>query len=881
MAKGQQNLFSLSNRIILHIDSFKIYYEEIDIVTPPKDLVQRYIALGVGAKFNQVRARLNELLRDGYILKVQTRPLGFSRAVSVYLLTEKGRKKAKRLKEEIDRLKIRVRDEHGRIYEESIGELKKRIFPFPKYNEIYLMLKREGVVDIARLRDYRRHGVKVAHLGDSPVVTRLYGRDMERIHLMDGLKSPGPSVYVVKGIAGIGKSTLVKSVVEFFLNETNIFWYTMKEGDTPGSLLRELASFLKKCGATSLENLLKAGRERPWTLDELKDALKRDLTELFAILVIDDTHHVRRDMNFIYTLKAIKEVTINSRGLKTIFITRHDVPYYSRRDEVEGHVEIIHLKELDLEAVQKLLREKGIPEEYHETIFRKLGGHPQVLELLRRDTTDFEKIPDNVTEFVVREVIEKLSPLEKTVLLQGCVLRAPASYKLFLREEHVFLAHVDLLADKSVFLRTYDGLYYVVDVVKETVKSLYPKATFNHYYDMAAEYYLEEGDAPSIIEALYYLMHRERYDDAFKAILENYELIISGGYLQELKDYIEQLESSPRELKDSADFKVIKAYTLFKFNMIKECLGTLQEVDEEAIEKVHLKADYHIIYGYVYFLQAQWHKSIEEFQTALEIAEHEKLEKSRIIALENLGMVYWKTGEIQKGKEISAKALQEAEHINDKTLKGRILLTYALIIEDAIEGPQASLPIIEEAIQCFKDAGNTYDLARAFNNLGVAMFKMGNDRKALLSWRKAYSYGTRAYNRLYKLYSQVNMADIYSKRGEYDEAMKHLKEAEKGIKEAGNKVLLPYVYLNQAIVYDNMRRYRSANESFSKAIEAVKNMGTPLNMAEIYMIYARFLWKLKKKRSARLYKRNSLQLYRKYGGEEICQKAEEELKHIK
>jgi len=545
MAKGQQNLFSLSNRIILHIDSFKIYYEEIDIVTPPKDLVQRYIALGVGAKFNQVRARLNELLRDGYILKVQTRPLGLPRAVPVYLLTEKGRKRAKRLKEEINQLKIRVRDEHGRIYEESIGELKKRIFPFPKYNEIYLMLKREGVVDIARLRDYRRHGVKVAHLGDSPVVTRLYGRDMERIHLMDGLKSPGPSVYVVKGIAGIGKSTLVKSVVEFFLNETNIFWYTMKEGDTPGSLLRELASFLKKCGATSLENLLKAGRERPWTLDELKDALKRDLTELFAILVIDDTHHVRRDMNFIYTLKAIKEATINSRGLKTIFITRYDVPYYSRRDEVEGHVEIIHLKELDFEAVQKLLREKGIPEEYHETIFRKLGGHPQVLELLRRDTTDFEKIPDNVTEFVVREVIEKLTPLEKTVLLQGCVLRAPASYKLFLREEHVFLAHVDLLADKSVFLRTYDGLYYVVDVVKETVKSLYPKATFNHYYDMAAEYYLEEGDAPSIIEALYYLMHRERYDDAFKAILENYELIISGGYLQELKDYITAGELPP------------------------------------------------------------------------------------------------------------------------------------------------------------------------------------------------------------------------------------------------------------------------------------------------------------------------------------------------
>jgi len=334
-------------------------------------------------------------------------------------------------------------------------------------------------------------------------------------------------------------------------------------------------------------------------------------------------------------------------------------------------------------------------------------------------------------------------------------------------------------------------------------------------------------------------------------------------------NYIEQLESSPWELKDSADFRMVKAYCLHKFNMVKECIEVLEEVNLEDVRYPPLRIDFHIVKGSLAFHDANWEEARAEFERAYKISDREGILKHKLLAMENLARVYWKTGRCETCIEIVKKALLEAEKVDDKSVKGRLLITQSLIVEDAFEGAKAALPLIEEAIKCFKDAGNTYDLARAFNKLGVAYFKLGNYRKALFSWKKAFIYGVQAYNRLHKLYSQVNLADIYSRMGEYKEAMKHLKEAEKEIKETGNKVLLPYVYLNQAIVYDNMRRYRSANESFSKAIEAVKNMGTPLNMAEIYMIYAKFLWKLKKKRSARLYKRNSLQLYRKYGGEEI------------
>ncbi|MCD6383908.1 MAG: ATP-binding protein, partial [Thermoplasmata archaeon] len=722
MGKGKTNPFSLSNRILLHIDSYNINLEDLELRIPPKELTQKYIALEIGGKFNQVRARLKELERDGYIVRRVCKVRGVLRRVPVYLLTETGKEKAEEIKKQINKMRIIVRDEHGKLYEERIGDLKERFFPFPKYNELYLIMKNKGVLDLHQIKEYGKAGVKVTFISDSPVVSHFYGRERERIRLMEELKKPGPRVYVIKGMAGIGKSYLAKVVIDYFIHDYHIFWYTVREGDTPNSLLRELSKFLKRCDITSLSNLLR--REQPWTLNDVKDALEKDLYEFPGIIIIDDVHNASSSLLSVITI--LKESVLKSKGNKALFLTRYEMGFYEKREVDEGIVEEMVLRYLEFHAAKEILAAKGIPEREQWRIYNILGGHPQVLELVRPETATFENPPASVSEFIEKEVLGKLSPLEKEAVYFGTIFRNPMPFQIFLQHPKIDLRVIDILVDKSILTRTTDGNYFISEMLKEIIKSRLPKEKFFYYYDLAIDYYRKQKEPKARVEEIYYLLKREKYNEAFKVILENYDSIITLGYMQELKEFLSTVESHLSEIEDPTAYKVIVAKVLFKENNVKECMKLLDEIEVEKIEKSDLKVVYHIIKGAFYYHRGEWERSLEHYNEAWRISSRETLLYLSLEAMEGIAKVHLKKGDILLAEEIIEEAKRLSEKVNSNTIKGKILLTYALVLENGIKGPQASVEYIEEAIKCFREDENIYDLTRAFNNLGVAQFKLGN-----------------------------------------------------------------------------------------------------------------------------------------------------------
>lgn len=420
-------------RILLHLLEFASYADAVEV---PASMTQEGIAQAVWILVPHVTQYVRPLIREGLARERTAHVQGGRRRRKVYDLTEAGRFAATRLRTALKAETVRSRDANG-VRDATLAEILGSA-PGLSLLEVVRRSVQSGVVDLDSLAA-KPSAVRVSVLSNAPHVEWFVGREEE---LGVVTEPDGPRLFVVRGVAGIGKTTLAARACELLRSKRNLFWHRVRAWDTPKSVLAALGDFLLSLGKPGLRAVLVRG-----DLAQATDVLREDVRGSRSFLVFDDVHEAGPEL--LPFFRALKDLVVQVPDAHVLCLTRRTVPFYDRRDVLLGGV----VKEIELggldpaEFAQVLSGQPG--GESLADACRAVGGHPLFLQLVRSAPSPPRpaEIRRDVHQFVEETVYRELGEPERQIMKVACLYRVPMPREAFLPEpglsHHAFLSLVD------------------------------------------------------------------------------------------------------------------------------------------------------------------------------------------------------------------------------------------------------------------------------------------------------------------------------------------------------------------------------------------------------------------------------------------------------
>ncbi len=447
-------------RILIHLADFAKYAEKPEV---PPEMGQEGIARAVGIYVQHVRQFIDPLLKESLLRERTAHVAGHRRRLKIYDLTNAGRLAAARLREQVREESVRVRDADG-VRTTTVGELNREAEGKVSLGSIARAAMEGRTVDLTP-GEARSSDQFVERLSEVPRLGAFVGRQAE-IEALTSVEV-GPRFFVVRGVAGIGKSSLAAKVCERLRGTRNLWWHRIRPWDTRQTILADLGAFLAQQGRPGLQSVLSLGEP-----DRADGILADDLVGTTSFLVFDDAHEAAPEV--VSFLRFLKDTLAQSSHVRVLVLTRKALPAYDRRDvSVTGQVQEIDLGGLDSTAVGELLSTDPegpglIP------LAGRFGGHPLFLELLR--ATHRADLPKaalrDVRRFIEEEIYGKVSAEERKMLKVASLYEVPVPREALLVDEH--LSHDVLLSlqGRTLLQRVGEDAFEAHDTIREFFASI-------------------------------------------------------------------------------------------------------------------------------------------------------------------------------------------------------------------------------------------------------------------------------------------------------------------------------------------------------------------------------------------------------------------------
>ena len=445
----------------------------------------------------------------------------------------------------------------------------------------------------------KRHGLNESYEVEQPIykvrvppVRVFVGRERE----LGALLKDKAGLFVVTGIAGIGKTTLVSR----FAGEATgrggkaegtpvLFWHDIREPDSLRYVIAKLAAFLSGYGYPALSRLVRNGVSEE---SALVGAAQEGLERVHALAVFDD-YHFCRDAGITHLLQRLGD----SRLAKTVVVSRtRPTELYTGSNLVpelnlEGHTEAEALELFEVNGVR-------LAKDEISRINTILRGHPLSLNLMCKSVKAMGK--NKALEMALSEVRDHtslwlesvLSPPDMGTLRRMSVFRGPVPLDAVravetgeVRDE-VLAYRIGSLERAGVVTRV-GGNFAVHDAVRDALSV--PPVSTTAAHARAGAYYASRGDRRSSLEAVYHYMKGGQTASVVRLIRDDdaYTGIIDEGYVEPLLRLAEELLASPLSLVGEGGsargwLMVVRAYALWR--MQKQYTLVLRSVREaEAI----------------------------------------------------------------------------------------------------------------------------------------------------------------------------------------------------------------------------------------------------------------------------------------------------------
>src|SRR5206468_8761639 len=128
---------------------------------------------------------------------------------------------------------VRVRDASG-LRDATVSQVLQETAGKASLLDVVRASTEAGTVDLSALTAAPPAGL-VERLADAPRLEKFVGRRQE----LDAVTKDGegPRIFVVRGVAGIGKSSFAARACELLRGSRNLFWHRVRPRDTRRSIL--------------------------------------------------------------------------------------------------------------------------------------------------------------------------------------------------------------------------------------------------------------------------------------------------------------------------------------------------------------------------------------------------------------------------------------------------------------------------------------------------------------------------------------------------------------------------------------------------------------------------------------------------------------------
>ncbi len=470
-------------RILIHLADYAKYADVVE-VTP--EMGQEGIAHAAGIYVQHVRQFLDPLLKEGLVRERTAHVKGHRRRLKVYDLTDSGRLSASRLREQVRGEPIRVRDATG-VRATTVGELVREASGKITIAALMHAASEGEVVDLAVLAAATPSGT-VARLAEAPRLDAFVGRreELEALTREDA----GPRVFFIRGVAGIGKSSLAAKACEKLKGSHNVYWHQIRPWDTRPSVLAGLGDFLAATGRPGLRAVLARGEAAG-----ADSVLRDDLRGARCVVVFDDAQEAIPEV--LDLLRFLKDAIADAPDARAIVLSRRAAAFYDRRDVAIRHiVQEIDLQGLDRDDIAALLPADADGKRL-ATIAKKLGGHPLFVELLRSAPARGIAAPSltDVRRFIEEEIYTELSEGERRMMKTAALYEVPfpreAAFVDPSLSHDVFLS----LTTKSLIRPMGEDAFGVHDTIRDFFTSILTESERKTLGPAAIEQLLRIADA--------------------------------------------------------------------------------------------------------------------------------------------------------------------------------------------------------------------------------------------------------------------------------------------------------------------------------------------------------------------------------------------------
>ena len=399
-------------RIFLHLLDYVKFQEALEV---PPAMTQEGLASAGWVELRHLSQYLRPLLRDELVRERTCHVQGVRQRRKVYGLSEAGQHAAFRLRDRVRAETVTVRDGEG-TREEPLAKVLESAGGAVSLLELVHRASAGGPIDLAALREVPSPAF-VERLSEAPRLDRFVGRKAE----LDSLVSEeGPArIIVVRGVAGIGKSSVAAKACELLRGRRNLFWHTLRPWDSRVSVLTALGDFLSSLGKPGLRAVVARGEA-----SQAAEVLREDLPGTRSFLVFDDAHEAPEEILPLFRL--LKDAIAGASDVRAVLLTRLALHFYDRRDvALHGLVREIDLSGLASEDIAAFLS----PDLDATTgnLGLELGGHPLFLQLVR--SSPHAGVPQralhDLRRFLEEEVYMGLPDPERQMLNLASLYRVP------------------------------------------------------------------------------------------------------------------------------------------------------------------------------------------------------------------------------------------------------------------------------------------------------------------------------------------------------------------------------------------------------------------------------------------------------------------------
>jgi tetratricopeptide (TPR) repeat protein len=447
-------------RILIHLADFAKYAGVAEV---PPEMGQEGIAHAAAIYVQHVRQFVDPLLQEGLVRERTAHVKGHRRRLKVYDLTDQGRLVAARLREQVRASPIRVRGPAG-IEETTIGEAVQQLGGKTRLSDVVRAAAQHEVIELSSLGS-EAPSKFIERLGEAPRPRTFVGRSKELEALTRAIGDP--RVFVVRGVAGIGKSSLAAEACERLRGTCNLYWHRIRSWDTRLSILAGLAEFLDPVGRPGLRAVLHRGET-----EAADRVVREDLPGSRSTLIFDDVQEAGPEV--VDFLRFLKEVVADTPDARAILLSRRAIPVYDRRDVTILHrVQEIDLQGLAAKEIEGLLASEPGGAQLVRTA-RRLGGHPLFLELLRSTTRDgisAESLKD-VRRFVEEEIYSDLSEAERRMMKVAALYAVPFPKEVLFGDPSMSHDVLLSLTAKSLVRPVAENNFGVHDTIRDFFSSI-------------------------------------------------------------------------------------------------------------------------------------------------------------------------------------------------------------------------------------------------------------------------------------------------------------------------------------------------------------------------------------------------------------------------